>query len=305
MLLLALAVCFSLCACSEVKFSSPKEKDALLEIEGASCSRAEAVFMLMEEKAAYEDGQNPADLWSRPIGSENMSEYVKDLVADRLTRYTAAAVMSDRLGAYPTEEAKNAAGEEAVAAWTKISSLYDVDEYGITASDVNDLYYQKAVYDAVYDRITNDATADITEESTRVMEVDYVFIPKSDGDSVAEQIYQNVKDGTSFQDACSEAGYELFTDQIIRRGEMIEDFDNVAFALNDGEMSEVVESKDGSYIIHCVDDNLLVESAANYNEILTKAKEEAFKDAYYEFSKDAKISFDSSFWNKIDIGNIQ
>lgn len=298
-------LCCFLCACSEVKIKTSEDKDILIQIEEGSCSRQEAVFMLMEEKARYEDGQNPDGLWERKIGSENMNDYVKDVVVDRLTRYTAAEVLSDRLAAYPSEDAKNLAGEEAVAAWTKISSLYDVAKYGITADSVNELYYKKAVYDAVYTKITTDATAEITEDSTRVMEADYVVVPVSDGEDAARAIYQSIKEGVEFSEACSQAGYALQTNQQIKRGELNSAVDNIAFALNDGEMSEVISSKEGFYIIHCIDDHLLVESAANYNEIITNAKEEAFKEAYYEFSKEAKMSFDRGYWKKIKIEEIR
>lgn len=298
-------LCCILCACSEVKIKTSDNKDVLIQIEEGSCSRAEAVFMLMEEKARYEEGQNPEGFWDRKIGSETMNDYVKDVAIDRLTRYTAAEVLSDRLAAYPSEEAKNIAGEDAVTAWTKISGLYDVAAYGITADDVNELYYKKAVYDAVYTKITNDATVDITEDSTRVMEADYVVVPASDGEEAAEAIYQSLKEGTEFQEACAAAGYELLIGQKIKRGELNSAVDNIAFALNDGEMSEVIVSKEGFYIIHCIDDKLLIESAANYNEVMANAKEEAFKEAYYEFSKEARMSFDNGYWKKIKIDEIR
>jgi len=285
----AVLLCISLSACSEVKLKTSAVKDAFIQIEDATCSRAEAIFMLMEEKAVYEEGQNPADFWEREIGSENMNDYVKDVVVDKLTRYTAAEVLSDRLGVYPSEEAKNKAGEDAVTSWTKISGLYNVDEYEITAADVNDLYLKKATYDAVYNKITTDAVADITEDSTRVMLADYVVIPASAGEETAETIYKSIKEGAEFSDACSAAGYQMLAEQQIKRG----------------EMSEVIVSKEGYYIMRCIDDKLLLESAANYNEVMANAKEAAFRDTYYEFSKESKMSFDSGYWKKIKISEIK
>ena len=301
----AILLCISLSACSEVKLKTSAVKDAFIQIEEASCSRAEAVFMLMEEKAVYEEGQNPSDFWERKIGTESMNDYVKDVVIDKLTRYTSAEVLSDRLGVYPSEDAKNKAGEDAVAAWTKISGLYNVDEYEITAADVNDLYLKKATYEAVYNKITTDATANITEDSTRVMLADYVVIPTSAGEETANKIYQSIKEGTEFKDACAAAGYEMLGEQKIKHGEMNTTVDNIAFALNDGEMSEVIDSKEGFYIMRCIDDKLLLESAANYNEVLANAKEDAFSTAYYDFSKESKMSFDKGYWKKIKISEIK
>ncbi|MBR2695992.1 MAG: hypothetical protein IKE48_00615 [Parasporobacterium sp.] len=304
LLILSLLLCGCLCACSEVKLGS-LGKNTFLQIEEASCSKAEAIFLLMEEKAYFEGGQTASDIWLRPVGNETMGEYIKDVVLDQATRYTAAMVMSDRLAVYPTEEAVNLAGEQAVAAWSKISSLYNTAEYELTASDVNDLYNKKAVYEAVYDSITQEATQDITEESTRVMLADYVVVPVEAGEELAQQLWSSVKEGADFSHACDIAGYPLKTGQVIKRGELNPTVDTIAFALIDGELSEVIESKDGYYVIHCLDDNLILESAANYNEVLSNAKEEAFKNAYYEFSKGAKLYIDNKFWDKIEIGSIQ
>ena len=302
--LLAALLCFCLCSCAEVKVGT-SGNNTFLQIEEASCSKAEAIFLLMEQKAYFETGQTPSDIWLRPIGDETMGEYTKDVVLDQLTRYTAAEVMSDRLAVYPTEEAKNLAGEQAVAAWTKISSLYNTDEYEITAADVNELYNKKAVYEAVCEKITHDETQDITEESTRVMLADYVVVPTEAGEELATQIWSSVKEGADFSHACDIAGYPLKTSQVIKRGDLNPTVDTIAFALIDGELSEVIESKDGYYVIHCLDDNLILESAANYNEVLSNAKEEAFKTAYYEFSKDAKLYIDNKFWDDIEVGSIQ
>lgn len=234
-----------------------------------------------------------------------MADYVKEVVDDKLTRYAAAEVMSDELAAYPSEEAKNQAGEDAVTAWTRISGLYDVDSFGITAADVNGLYYKKAVYDAVYDQITNAAAAGVTEDSTRVMLADYVVVPHADGEQPAAAIFQSIREGTEIQQAAAAAGYSALTSQMIKRGELNQTVDNIAFALVDGEWSEVIECKDGYFIIHCLDDDLLQESAANYNETLSETKENAFKEAYYEFSSGAKIWRDTAFLEQLDIGSVR
>ena len=305
LILTALLSVLLLSACTEVRLEGKGDKDYVLKIEDSGCTKAEAMYLLMEEKAIYEEGGSPEGFWDRNIGDETMSSYARDVVIDRLTRYTAAALMSDQLAAYPTDEEKNRAGEEAVASWTKISGLYNVDAFEITASDVNNLYYKKAVYDAVYKKITDEAAASVTTDSTRVMLADYVVIPPEIGEATATTILNTVRSGVEFSEAAAETGYQVLKSQVIKRGELNTVVDTIAFALVDGEMSEVIESKDGYYIIHCLDDNLIAESAANYNAILATTKEEAFNQAYYEFSKGAKMWTDSRFLENMDISSIQ
>ena len=112
-------------------------------------------------------------------------------------------------------------------------------------------------------------------------------------------MYNRIKSGESFENVCREAGYEPVMGQTMARGTMNSNFESVAFALVDGELSEVVESKDGYYLIQCVEDKMLEESAANYDETLMKAKNEKFDDYYINFAKDHKLGLDMSYWEKI------
>ena len=301
LLLLTLALSAMLCACAEIRLKGAAVKDALIQVEDATLSYAEGVFLLMEEKASYERGQDPNLLWDQTAGSVTLSDYVKDGVKDRLIRYAAAQVLSDRYAAYPTDEEKAKAGDAAVASWTKISSMYDVSAYEITAETVRDLYDKEAVYNAVYEKITTDAAKDVTEDNTRVMLADYVVVPASVGEETANQVREAVLAGGDFQKACEKAGLSLLVSQHIKRGELPADVDNISFALRDNEMSEVIESKNGFYLIRCLDDNLLDESAANYNEILANTKEHAFQQAWLDFSSEAKLSIDDGFWDKMDL----
>ena len=305
LLFLALGLGTLLCGCAEVRLKTAAVKDALIQVEDSTVNYAEGVFLLMEEKAGYERGQDPNVLWNQKAGSVTLSDYVKDGVKDRLIRYAAAKVLSDRYAAYPTDEEKQKAGDAAVASWTKISSLYDVSAYEITAETVRDLYDKEAVYDAVYEKITTDAAKDVTEENTRVMLADYVLVPAATGEETANKIREAVLAGGDFQKACEKEGVPLLASQHIKRGELPDDVDNISFALRDNELSEVIESKNGFYLIRCLDDNLLDESAANYNEILAVTKEHAFQQAWLDFSKEAKLSVDDGFWDKLDLKEIR
>lgn len=294
-----------LCGCMEVRLASPSAGDALIQIGETTCSRKEAIFMLLEEKAVYEDGQDPEELWKRKIGSVDMDAYVKDVVKEQLVRYTTTEDMSDGLAVYLTEEEKKAAGDAAVASWSKISGLFDTEEYEITASDASDLYYKRALYDAVYRKIAEDAAMEVTEDSTRVIEADYVLIPAGNGEEDAKAIYGAIREGADFAQACAESGYALLQNQVIRRGELPKDVDSIAFALRDGEFSEIIESKDGFFIFRCIDDQLLNESAANYNEVLSAATEEAFRTAYDEYAQNVKMVFDDNYWKRLRIGEMK
>ena len=93
--------------------------------------------------------------------------------------------------------------------------------------------------------------------------------------------------------------------RVISRGDMDSRFENVAYALVDGELSEVVEiGKEGYYIIQCIEDYMVSESVANKNKVISEARKEAFEEAYEEFAQNQKLRFNTEEWNKIDVESL-
>ncbi len=290
--------------CSEVRIASGIDKTYLLTVNNSVCTKKEAVFMLMEEKLLYDELRDD-DIWSRKIGSYTMSEYVKELIQERLIKYTCASSMSDAMSVYPSDEEKAYYAELAAKSWERVSAVFDVSEYDITKEDVEKLYRKEAIYSALLNNISENATEGITEESCRVIAVDYGVIPKDAGYDRADALRNEVKAGADLQEVINNEGYTFHKNEAVKRGDVNEAFDTVAFALYDGEMSEVVESREYYYIIRCIDDKLVEESMANYAEQVTGARENAFVNKYLEFAKTAKLSFDSAYWKDIKIGDIK
>ncbi|MCQ2529773.1 MAG: peptidyl-prolyl cis-trans isomerase [Lachnospiraceae bacterium] len=289
---------FLLTGCSEIKLSR-KDKGEFLAVDDITLSKEEAIFALLEQKYLYEGSSKDTSIWSKKTGSGTMDEYVKEAVLDELTKWTAAVVMADKLGIYMTDEDKNAAGKAAEELYDRIISVSHSSTYTTNLEAARDLYVKKATYDLVFDSVTKGLEETITEESTKVIKVNYCMIPVKAGYDEVRSCYDQLKAGASFETVFTEAGYEPVMGQQMARGTMNSNFESVAFALVDGELSEIVESKDGYYIIQCVEDKMTEESAANYDETLMNAKNEKFNDYYINFAKEHKLSLDKSYWKKI------
>lgn len=292
----------SLSGCSEIRIDA-SAGNALITVDKIELSKEEAIYRLLEQKLAYEDdGAN--DIWSRKIGQETMNDYVKEAVMDELTLYTASVAMADELGVYMTDEDKVSASKAAEETYTKVSGAASNDKYPISLEAAKELYIKKATYEKVYEYVTKDIGNEITEDSTKVIRIDYVIIPAKDGMAAAKDIYAQLIAKVPFEEACSSAGYTPQMDQVFYPKTMNTVFESVAFALTDGEFSEVVESKDEYYIIHCIDDRLLEESSANYARTLTEAKQEKFQQYYLAFAPKHKLSVNTKYWNKIQLSDL-
>ncbi|MBO4835688.1 MAG: peptidyl-prolyl cis-trans isomerase [Lachnospiraceae bacterium] len=287
-----------LAGCSEIRIDT-SSRDMLIEVDKEELSTGEGIYRLLEQKVAYE-GEGGSDIWSRKIGSETLNDYVKEAVLEELTLYTASVVMAGELGVYMTDEDKTSASKAAEEAFSKVSGRSSGGKYVISLEGAKEFYIKKATYEKVYEAVTKDVSESITENSTKVICVDYVVIPSRDAKE-AREVYEAILAGTSFEEACTQAGYHPQMNQVLYPKTMSSVFESVAFALTDGELSEVVESKSEYYIIRCIDDKMLEESAANYTSTLAEAKNTAFNEYYINFAKKHKLSVNRKFWKNVDL----
>lgn len=82
-----------------------------------------------------------------------------------------------------------------------------------------------------------------------------VFIENDDGEDVeanralALEVVEKYKGGADFNELIKKYSEDYYGDFYITRGEKIDVFDTAAFALDEGEISDVVTSDDGFYVI--------------------------------------------------------
>lgn len=89
--------------------------------------------------------------------------------------------------------------------------------------------------------------------------------------------------------------------------ELDENFENAAYNLKSGEVSDIVESDGRYYIIKCNSDNDKSKTEANKTAILEKRKLEAFNSEFEPFEAKQYVEFNNKAWNEIkltSIGNI-
>lgn len=292
-----------LSGCSRVQFAAALGDDVLLTVDDEECTLAEAVFRLMEVKDRYEDEEDEL-FWERSVDGLTMDEYVKESVQEEMIRITAAVIMADNLAVTISEDELEEITEEAEEAYDELADGHDLSAYGITLESVISLYTKLELYNKVYDELTADAESLISEADTKAIEVNYVEIPLEDGEDAAEALRQEIKGGTDFGTACTSAGYEAVLEQVLTKGSMPDEFENVAYDLTDGELSEVIETEDCYYLIECVEDYLISESVANNNQIVADARQEAFNEAYTEFSSGAALRFNENVWEEISVRDI-
>ena len=88
------------------------------------------------------------------------------------------------------------------------------------------------------------------------------------------------------------------------KGDMIKEFEEVAFALKAGQVSGVIETPDGYYVIKCINDYLEDETQKNKETLIQEEKNKAFKDIYNPFVEKLSSQFNEKAWEKIEFSKM-
>lgn len=300
----AVIIVCSLAGCGEIRLARPMSDSVLLTINSQPCSVAEAIYRLMEVKEYYKADEDDM-FWDRSIGDTTFEGYIKDSVKEEMMHLTASEIMSEEMALYLTDDDISGYTQKAQESYLALSQRYDLTSYGITQSTVTELYRKQALYDKVFNKLSENINIQISESDTKVIEINYVEIPLGVSLNTAEKLRTEVKSGTSFKTACESFGWEPVMDQVIMKGDMPAAFENVAYALIDGELSEIIETPECLYIIQCVEDYMISESVANNNKVISSARKARFDDAFNELASRTLLRFNDAVWDDIRVARLK
>ncbi len=291
------------CSDAEIRLARPMSDSVLLTINNESCSVPEAVFRLMEVKDYYKADEDSM-FWDRAIGDTTFEGYIKDSVREEMLHITASQMMSEEMALYLTDEDIADYTSRAQESYQNLAQSYDLTAYGITQSTVTELYRKQALYNKVFNKLSENINIEISESDTKVIEINYVEIPSGVSLNKAEQLRTEIKTGTSFKTACEAFGWEPVMNQVIMKGDMPAAFENVAYALIDGELSEIIETPECLYVIQCIEDYMISESVANNNRVISAARKAQFDDAYNELASRTLLRFNDEVWDEIRVAGL-
>ncbi len=292
-----------MCGCSEIKLAGSMSSSTLLTLGDEECSVAEAIMYLMQVKEYYKADEDDI-FWYRSIGDITLKDYIKDSAKDKVLRITASSLISTEMALYLTEDEISEIRTQATDAYDALKEKYDLEKYDITLETAIALYTKEAQYNKVYDKLSENINMQISEADTKVIKINYVDIPSSVSIDRVEELRSEIKSGTSFETACSSFGWEPVMNKVLKKGDISDAFENVAYALVDGELSEAVVNADHIYVIQCIEDYMITESVANNNEVLSNARQAAFDEYYNEIAERVEFRFNDKIWDSISVPDL-
>ncbi|MCI8307214.1 MAG: hypothetical protein HFH14_04100 [Lachnospiraceae bacterium] len=177
----------------------------------------------------------------------------------------------------------------------------DVAEYKLDTDTMMNVYCENEIANRVYDSCINGVNTSINDDESRQCRVLYIYLRTSgvnqSGVTVtlseeevskrhkeAKKLLKSAKKASDLH-AFAEANTEADSAELVfGKGDMCAEFEAAAFALSEGQFSDVVTAPEGFYIIYCLDTNDEELAAVKKEEMIAASQKENFEAQYKEWA---------------------
>ncbi len=334
-LVLALTLAASLWACSKNKDNDVTNQDGVtvapemsaqekqgktvLTVNNLTVSYEEAVLYLQSRKEEIEELYGK-DVWSLVVDEEGTTyeQLLKDSVYEELEYLMLVCSKAEELGISLSED-ELLDVDEYTADFISNFSSEALEYYNVNKGVVNKIYKDNMLANKIYESLTLNVDTEVSDELARQAVFQYILVGKygydANGNRIeyTEEQLEEAKDradklreealaAKSFYDfAAANSDDEDEVEIIIGKGDMKEELEKVAFALEEGEISEVIDAADGYFIFHCV--SVLDRDATDSKkeDIIIERQEAAFDVEYGKWKEEKEVKLNKEIWNSIDI----
>lgn len=304
------------CSCKKVYFTTGLSGNEVFKIGGVATTRQEAMLYLTCEKNLYE-GSYSNEIWNQSL-SEGMTleDYVKDTVKERLAQISALNQLAKSKKISLSEKEKKRVERAAEAFYNGLTED-EIKYMDASLKVVNTAYSKYALAQKVYDELTKDVNPEISDAEALVVKVQSIYIKTYSLDTAgnkvpfskkdrrqakekADDLLKKVKsDGAEFAEIANKYSDAEKTEYVFGKGEMVEEFEKAAYNLKDDEISKVISTDSGYYIIKCIEDYMIEETQANKEKLIEDAKSAAFEEIYRPYLDSVTSEFNDKVWDEI------
>lgn len=290
------------------------DRDEIFRIETVSCRRPEIMVYLTNAQNQYEGVFGP-QIWEADVDGVTLEQNVKDTALARIAQIKTMNLLAGQNG---VELSDQESGQAQAAAEDYYGSLNDTEreKLGVTQELIFSMYSEYALANKVYNDIIKDINPEISDDEARTITVQYILIKtcaqdgtgaridytqsaKADALKRAKEVLALAQDGTDFEELIGKYSEDSRGTCSFGKGDMDPAFEEAAFNLETGQISNVVETQYGYHIIRCLNTFNREETDANKIKIVEQRKKEVFGQEYDNFVGSLTRNLNESLWDEI------
>lgn len=311
---------------TKVVFTTGFSDEEVFRIDNSSCWLPEVMVYLMNTKNQYELAfgseiwdvlyKVPSEDSNKSSGTkETLEENIKETVLARIARIKALNLLAREHGITLSAEERASAKK---AAERYFSSLNDTEKklLGVNEKILTTMYEEYALSGKVYEYLIADINPEISDDEARTITVQYIMVKtystNGDGERVpyaaqaknralqkAAKALKRAKAGEDFMTLIAEYNEDDEYACSFGKGVMEKNFEETAFNLGTNEISGIIETEQGYYIIKCISAFDREETDRNKVKIVEQRRKEVFNEEYAGFVESLTKNINQELWDSI------
>lgn len=173
----------------------------------------------------------------------------------------------------------------------------DKEFIGISEKEVQALYERYFLANKVVSELTKDVDLEISDSEAKVIQVQQIVTESMDMAWIAYA--QVIAEGADFASVARTNSIDPVVSRTLAKGEETESYEEAAFALEEGQISQIVESDGRFYIIKCTDPFDEEATLERKSQLSLARKEQAFRGIYDEFQAEHPAEVPDSLWSQV------
>lgn len=293
------------------------KKNEIFRIETMSGTLPEVMVYLTNAQDQYESVYGK-EIWNTDLNGITLEENVKETVLAQLAQIKTMNLLA-RQHNVTLSDAEMELVRAAAAQYFDSLNNAEIEAMQVTEETIETLYAEFALANKVYEYIIKDINPEISDDEARTITVQHILIKTYALDGTGKKI--------DFSDAAKREARQRaedilalaheedsdFEDLVITysegekgtwsfgKGELEKGFEDVAFNLETGEISGIIETEYGFHILKCISTFNREETDANKVKIVEKRREEVFGQEYDVFVESLTRTLNEELWNSVSL----
>ena len=295
------------------------DQEPVVHLGDIEISYRELMIYLQSTRQEYED-QYGSEIWDYVLDEDGMTvwDFVKEMTLEQLIYLKIVCAQAEELGVSLTEDEVMDVLDY-TADYIDHFTEDELEYYGITVEIVQNIYSENLLAEKIYETVTLRADTDVPDEEARQVKVWQIYVQTAGFDEEGNQLNlteeeldekrqkaeellagaREAEDFLTYAQTNSEDTSEI--EVIFGQGDRDDAIVTAAFALAAGEISDLIETEDGYYILYCVEETDEVATAEKKEEIIAERQKALFEEYYEEWSAAYTITVNDEVWELVTL----
>ena len=313
-----LVALMTLCGCggTQVVLTTGFNKDEIFIVGSESCSIQELEIYLTNIQNTYQNVYGE-EIWNVTSDGVTFEDSIKNTALAELAQVKTLYLMAMDRGLTLDPETKILVANAAREYYASLNDA-EIEAMGASEELIEEMYSQIALAQSAYDEIIGDISPEISDDEARYVRVRIIYmrtayrnddslIPYTNSDY--ERVYATLNDiRTGLLDGTLDfeteaARYNEADETVISFGKGMVDpaLEEEAFSLAGDEISDIVKTSDGLYLMQCISTLDRTQTDANKVLITEKLRDEAFETVYDEYLDSLIRNLNTELWKTVTL----